>query len=414
MDRNRYLERALHWLKGMERRFYLSDYDDLRFRAQGMGERPHDLYGEKVYRPVPEPQTVRSVLIFKPDDLGDALMALPAIGRLKARFPEARFTVLCQKANRTVFERVGWFDHVVPVDVKAWALRFRSFSVKEALARLPESEFDLSIFLRTYPAYFKSFLRIPARTQVHPVDPRLRSKSISGAPVSQWGEKRVHQTLQMLEIAGFVTGESYSAEDVRFPTFQWTDDDRRAESIAFGERVPPRFLVVHPFANFETRRYPYWAALTVRIEKATGLPAYVIGGPADLAIAGIPSDRQLQGKLTLGQSGYLLSRAAAFMGNHSGPAHWAAALGVPTVSIFSGHSLASEWGPVGKTLILSLETACTPCHLRYCAGYGLKCLTEMTPERIASDVESFLSGHLRPRPVNRPMTFVSEGPQLEA
>ncbi len=400
-------------MKSVERRYYLSDYEDLRLRAQGMGADSQGLYGERVYRPVPAVSEVRSVLIFKPDDLGDALLALPAIGRLKAKFPNARFTVLCQKATRVVFDRTGWFDQVVAVDVKAYALRFRSFSVKAARAELPKEPFDVSIFLRTYPAYFKEFLKIPARTQVHPLDPRLKSKSIAAAPVSQWGEQRGHQTLQMLEIAGFVTGEKYRPSDVRFPTFQWTEADRRADSIAFGSEPPARYLVVHPFANFETRRYPYWPELIARMEKTYALPCYLIGGASDEKMAGVPAHRQLQGKLSLGQSGYFLSRAAGVLGNLSGPAHWAAALGVPTVTILSGHSLASEWGPVGKTLLLSLETACTPCHLRFCPGYGVKCLTELTPDRIASGIESFFDEQWKSRPVFLPHTFIAPEARLD-
>ena len=78
MDPHRYLERWLTWLKAMERRFYLSDYEDLRFRTLGIGADSEGLYEERLYQPVPTRESVRSVLIFKPDDLGDTLLALPA------------------------------------------------------------------------------------------------------------------------------------------------------------------------------------------------------------------------------------------------------------------------------------------------------------------------------------------------
>lgn len=404
MRAGRHFERLLRWAKALERRFYHSDYEDLRLRSQGIRADGAGLYGEKVYRPLPDPGSVRSLLVFKPDDMGDAILALPALGRLRDRFPNARLTVLCQPANRAIFERVPGIDELICVDVRIWGLRFRSLDLKQALAKLPQGRFDVSIFLRTYPAYFRDFLKIPSAHPVHPVDPRLPSKAIAGAQVSQWGDRRRHQALQLLEVAGFATGEEYGAEHVRFPEFRWNETDLRAPVIAFSNGRPDRYAVAHPFANFETRRYPYWSELLQKVERRFGLPVYTVGGPEDGVLEGFPRERQLQGKLTLGQSGFFLSGASAFLGNHSGPAHWAAALGVPTVAIFSGHSLASEWGPVGKTLILSLEAACSPCHSRFCHGYGLKCLTELPAYRVLPDVEKFLDGHLRPRPFVPPPT----------
>src|SRR5262249_29873043 len=79
----------------------------------------------------------------------------------------------------------------------------------------------------------------------------------------------------------------------------------------------------------------------------------------------------------------LLSRAALFLGNDSGPKHIAAGLGVPTVGVHSGTVDVREWGPVGVNAVaVAREMVCSPCYLtnpqdcRRC----LACLRELSPE----------------------------------
>jgi ADP-heptose:LPS heptosyltransferase len=103
---------------------------------------------------------------------------------------------------------------------------------------------------------------------------------------------------------------------------------------------------------------------------------------------------QAQGQLSIGQTGYLLDRAAAMIGNISGPVHWAAALGTPTVTLMSGHSLPAEWAPLGASLVLRASVPCAPCHRKTCPVYALACLTELRPELIVGPIEEFVRPHL--------------------
>src|SRR5690606_3247840 len=92
----------------------------------------------------------------------------------------------------------------------------------------------------------------------------------------------------------------------------------------------------------------------------------------------------------MGETGYLISRAGAFVGNESGPAHWAASLGVATIALFGGHSAPGEWGPHGARLI-GAEVACSPCHRRYCSGKGVACLSSVRPELVGSGIRDVLA-----------------------
>jgi ADP-heptose:LPS heptosyltransferase len=248
------------------------------------------------------------------------------------------------------------------------------------------------VYLRTNPTTFRRFMRIPARSRLHPIDPRMRSTSPYQAPVSLWTNERRHQALQLLEIVSLLTRRSYSFTDVQYPVLHWTDEDKLATERVFGTVDPPPYLVVHPFAKEETRRYPpeVWPPLLQSIKDEVGVGLVSVGGPEDGSLPELPGLVQMQGQLTIGETGYLLSRAAGFVGNLSGPAHLSAALGTPTVTIMSGNSLPVEWAPLGDSLILRADVPCSPCPRGVCPGYGLACLRELTPERIAEPAVTFL------------------------
>jgi ADP-heptose:LPS heptosyltransferase len=205
-----------------------------------------------------------------------------------------------------------------------------------------------------------------------------------------------HQALQQLAIVGLLTGRSYTFDDVVFPEFTWTEDDVRSVRDVVGDDGSP-YVVVHPFAKDETRRYPreYWLRLLDLLDQRLGGPRWVVvGGPDDDDFPDRPNLVRAQGRLGIGATGRLLQGAAATIGNISGPVHWSAALGRPTVTLMSGHSLPAEWAPIGDSLVLRASVPCSPCHRRTCPVYGLACLTELMPERVVGEIEGFLRPHL--------------------
>ncbi len=376
-----FLQRA----KKLERAWHARGYRVLAEDLRAF-ERP-----EFRYPSLPELGLTPNILIFKPDDIGDAVYALPAIARLRESLPSAKIFLICQKKTAPVFESSMLIDKIVSVGVQAHLIRFQSLDLEGALAQFGGTTFDAAVFLRSYPAFFSSFKKIPALVKIHPKDPRFPSDSPFQAFVSLWGERRAHQAEQMLQIVGRITGKRYQTGDVNWPQFHWNDIDREAIEKSFDSEARD-YVVLHPFARFETRRYPYdyWRRLLAMLQNASPYRWVIIGGKED-PVLGIPGVTEMQGKLSLSETGYLISKSRAFIGNESGPGHWAAALRKPVITILSGHSHVSEWGVWGdKALNLRLSVPCENCYLRACPLYKVRCLTEMTPESIAPQIISYL------------------------
>lgn len=408
------LDRSLEKAKALERRYYRAAYEELRLQERWMAE----VDGEKVLTAGPDPKEVRSILIFKPDEIGDAVYALPAIAELRRHFASARISVMCKEITRTIFDRAQVVDEILSVPVRVKLRRLPVVDLKSAMAGSRTDKFDIAIFLRTYPMYFRSFLKTPASLHVHARDPRLKSGSPVQPYVQHWGEVRAHQALQMLQIVSPLTGKHYRDSDVSFPEFHWNEDDRRALKLVFPGTLPERFGVIHPYANLQTREYPlpYLSELMDRLAQRFHLPWVVIGAASDPPLPERPYLIQAQGKLLLSQSGFLISRAAAFIGSLSGPMHWAGTLGTPTIALNSGYSAPSEWAPRSpKSLSLRMDVPCAPCHLRRCWDHDLACLKGLTPERILPSIESFMKGCLitpSEEAATKSVTFLAKGSEL--
>jgi len=78
----------------------------------------------------------------------------------------------------------------------------------------------------------------------------------------------------------------------------------------------------------------------------------------------------------------VIKRAGAVISNDTGPMHFAATLGVPTIGLF-GPTSASQWGPVGKKqrIIEHLNCICNPSS-HTCHSGEAHCLASISPDEV--------------------------------
>jgi len=143
------------------------------------------------------------------------------------------------------------------------------------------------------------------------------------------------------------------------------------------------YVVVHPGTSVPARAWsPRRHADLVDALVAQDWSVVLTGGPdeAELtaAAAGPPGRERvhdLGGRTTLSElAGVLRDAAAAVVGN-TGPAHLAAAVGTPVVSLFAPTVPAHRWRPYGvPTRLLHAEVPCAGCRATVCPVGGHPCL----------------------------------------
>jgi ADP-heptose:LPS heptosyltransferase len=119
-------------------------------------------------------------------------------------------------------------------------------------------------------------------------------------------------------------------------------DVPRAQLFTAEQPVTARYAVIHPFASAPDKQ---WRAdrfcEVARYLDLWNIKPVFLAGPKD-NVAPFKAHQIVQGSLHAAKA--LLSKAAVFVGNDSGPAHVAAAFGVPSVVLF-GPSNHAIWGP---------------------------------------------------------------------
>ncbi len=164
------------------------------------------------------------------------------------------------------------------------------------------------------------------------------------------------------------------------PVVSWTDEDARSVHALFPDiRSAQPYAVLHvsPKFAYKTWTVDGWVALG-RWLIDRGLIVVVTGVESaeqsccDQIIQELPKAVNLIGRVTLPALGYLLSRAALYVGTDTAVSHMAAAIGVPSVVLF-GPSNPVKWGPWPKDFPADAQS---PWHKQGSQGQGNVCLLQ--------------------------------------
>ncbi|MGY1716338.1 glycosyltransferase family 9 protein [Geodermatophilus sp. SYSU D01106] len=155
----------------------------------------------------------------------------------------------------------------------------------------------------------------------------------------------------------------------------------------------PGYVVLHPGASVPARTWPAErCAEAVEALADAGHRVLVTGGPGERALtAAVAGSRgtDLGGATTLPEMAALLDGAAAVVVGNTGPAHLAAAVGTPVVSLFSPVVPAARWAPYGVPTVLlgDQDAPCRGTRARACPVPGHPCLSSVTAADVVAAVE---------------------------
>jgi ADP-heptose:LPS heptosyltransferase len=161
-----------------------------------------------------------------------------------------------------------------------------------------------------------------------------------------------------------------------------------------GLRLAEPYVVVHPGASVPARAWDpgRWTELVAGLA-TTGRRVAVTGGPDERHLtarvaAGLPGVLDLGGETTLAELAEVIAHAGAIAVGNTGPAHLAAAVGTPVVSLFAPTVPAARWRPWRVPHELhSVPVACAGCRARACPVPGHPCLDDVAVDAVLASVE---------------------------
>lgn len=333
------------------------------------------------------------ILVARLDSMGDVLVSGPAIRAIQAT-PDAEVALLCSPEGAPAARLLPGVDRVMEWSAP-WILAPAPRATPELIAELSAlvAEFgpDEAVILTSFhqsPLPLALILRlagvgrITAASTDYPgslLDVRLRP----GDDLVE-DQPEPERQLAIAEAAGH-----------RLPDGDDGGLRARTEELPpeLVDTLPSRYVVLHPGAQVPARSWPAERARRcVRLLCDQGRHVVVTGGPGETELTrqvAADSGIDLGGRLSLGQLARVLDGADAVIVGNTGPAHLAAAVRTPVVSLFSPVVPTIRWAPYGtRSIVLGdQDAACAGSRARQCPIPGHPCLGEVTEGDVAEAVD---------------------------
>lgn len=325
------------------------------------------------------------VLVVKTSSLGDILQTLPAVSDARRAMPDLTIDWLVEEAFAPAPAWHPGVAEVIPVGLRRWRKRPDAGQIIGLIRRLRRHRYDLVIDAQ---GLIKSAgLTLIARGPSVGLDSRSareRAASLTyGRRISVPRDMHAVDRLRRL-----------FAEALRYPLPSTAPD----YGLKPAERpAKPRLLLLHG-ATWETKRWPesYWSDLARRAIGAGVEPALRWHDAAEHAsaerIAAAADGTIILPAPDLEALRQVIAGASLVAANDSGPAHLAAALGVPSVTLY-GATRPAHNGTLGPgQLHLTAEFPCSPCRNRICTYRGPAevepaCYATIPPERVWREIQ---------------------------
>jgi ADP-heptose:LPS heptosyltransferase len=280
------------------------------------------------------------VLVLRPGAIGDTLVALPALGALRRRFPDALIEAAGNATALPLAESSGVIDRWIGFDDPRVTRLFMAadpppddhllgIDVAVAWGR------DADGTLRTGCARRGARQIVVAPSRPDPSRPEHVARHLLRT-LAPLGVGPADDVIPLPEIG--VPPDAVALADVE---------------IARAGLADRPFVAIHPGSGSPAKNWPaeQFGAVVDALQRCHGLASVVLAGPADALALHVLHGTPTRSEIVLVERPLLvvaavLRRAEAFLGNDSGLAHLAGLLGVPTLALF-GPSDPVLWAPLG-------------------------------------------------------------------
>lgn len=332
-----------------------------------------------------------NILLVRPDGIGDEILCLPVASALRKLMPDARISFLSSEYAAPLLAYHPDLDEV------------RSVTGRESLGELTSlfrRAVDVAVFLKPFKRLmWAAFLaRVPLRVAT---GYRWYSLLANRRVYEHRKDFSKHETAYNV---GMLAGLGLQPGTVSPPRLVLTDEERVWGEERLRNMPTPR-VVLHP-GGFAARRWrvEHYHSLAQELHRK-GAGVVLTGSQTEadmfnqqvLTAAPLPATvLNLMGQLSVRELMAVIAASHAVVSGATGPAHIAAACGVPNVSLFDPrrNNLPTRWQPLGKGVVLRPEVpTCEKCIYEACPYWD--CLDRLTVETVAQQVIQ-VAGHPSP------------------
>jgi len=329
------------------------------------------------------------ILVVKLRSIGDTVLSTPSLIALRRFLPDAQIDILLEAWVAPLLDGFDAVDNVISVGKGAGE------RLKIGL-ELRRRKYDVAFNLHggTTATFFTAATRAKHRVGYADYQYSFLYNHLLPSASDFWKTEFTHSAEQQLALIGFVGVPVEDRPKSRLAVTDTAADQVRTACVS-GWYDDGNFALLHPSSAFATKQWPTENfARTAEYLAEQGIHTVAVASKNEGKVL---EDLKRESKvpittfddLTLPEITALASKARLFVGNDSGIAHIAAAVGTPTVVIF-GSSNRNHWRPWtdAPNEIVFEEFACQPCPGYECKEFGdARCIQTVTGDSVAAAID---------------------------
>lgn len=349
------------------------------------------------------PSQPRRVVVMRALRLGDLICATPALRSLRKLLPQAHITLIGLPLAQEFVLRCRYLDDFMEFPGYA-GIADQTFLPARSLAflaRMQEEHYDLAIQLHGSGVFSNPFtVMLGAKYTVGFTRPHETNLGLDfSVPYPSQG-REVKRLLTLM----YALGAPDTGDDTELTVLPSDRAELQQHPVLDSIVQTQRPIIgIHPGASIATRRWMLdrFANVADQLIELYGAEIVITGGKHEWEMCERVRTlmhhlaHNVAGQTSLGTLAALIERLTLFICNDSGPAHLAAALGTPSITIF-GAANAEDWAASDtlKHRPLSVPVPCRPCYLSECP-VGYTCLHSVTVESVLRNATALLDMHVQ-------------------
>lgn len=329
----------------------------------------------------------KRILVLKLDHLGDLILAMPAIAKLKARYPAATLEIAVGSWNLELAKMFPYFDKIHTLDYfKKQSASQAAIAQEELRSFLSQvGTYDIAIDLRRQSdtRFVLKGVKAELKVGYQTFDPSIDSnldialEAVQDAPFVETSMNRTSISNQMLALVDALPADS--SDFISLPRL-FDSTERKKGAIA-----------LFPYAGNDVKEWEIakFQTLVSRLCASDGVEEINIffASPAEAQRHAFePSPKVIaHAGLSIPALMESVARNSICIANNSGGAHIASYLGLTVIGVYGGHETAAEWAPVfPNSFVIHREADCSPCHIatRADCRYQLHCLSDISVDEV--------------------------------
>lgn len=332
-----------------------------------------------------------NILCVRLDALGDVLMTTPAL-RAIHQGGRRRITLLTSRSGAEIAKYIPEISDIITYDCP-WMKRSPQIeqpgNALGMINQLSSSGFDAAVIFTVFsqsplPAALLCYLAgIPLRLAHCRENPyHLLTDWIPETDILPNIRHEVTRQCDLVKHLGWTSENQRLSLRVPVAEARWIQD-----LLGFSDPGRP-WILIHPGSTASSRCYPpHLFSRVVKKLVSLGLRVVFTGSASESAlIETIRGEARnettsLAGKLSLGQLITLIANSPLILTNNTGPAHIAAAVGTPIVSLYALTNPQHKPWRV-SSVILSHDVPCRNCFKSVCPESHHACLAGIQPESV--------------------------------